>query len=156
MPETHNVFVAHRHEDDAKIEALKNLLRANDVEIRSSSITSDRPNDAHNDDYIKRGILRPAIEWAGKVIVLITPDTRNHDWVDWEATYASRRDKLVIGVWAHGSAGCAVPDALERHGDAVVGWNADRIIRALNGERIWDDPDGGPRGPQYVSRIGCR
>lgn len=156
MPETHNVFVAHRHEDDAKIEDLKNMLRGKGVEIRSSSITSDRPNNARNDDYIKQGILRPAIEWAGKVIVLITPNTKNHDWVEWEITYASRHDKRVIGVWAHGSAGCAVPDALERHGHAVVGWNADRIIRTLNGERIWEDPNGLPRGPQYVSRIGCR
>jgi len=156
MPETHNVFVAHRHEDDAHIEALRNLLRGRDVEMRSSSITSDRPNNARDDDYIKQGILRPAIEWAGKVIVLITPDTRNHDWVDWEVTYASRHGKPVIGVWAHGSAGCAVPDALERHGDAVVGWNADRIARALNGERIWDNSDGTSREPQYVSRIGCR
>ncbi len=64
MSETHNVFVAHRHEDDAKIEALKNLLKPKGVEIRSSSITSDKPNDAHNDDYIKQGILRPAIERA--------------------------------------------------------------------------------------------
>ncbi|MCY4423380.1 MAG: TIR domain-containing protein [Acidimicrobiaceae bacterium] len=156
MPEAHNVFVAHRHEDDAKIEALKNLLQGKGVEMRSSSITSDRPNNARNDDYIKQGILRPKIEWAGKVIVLITPDTKNHDWVEWEIVYASRRDKRVIGVWAHGSAGCAVPDALEQHGHAVVGWNADRIIRALNGERIWDDPNGVPRGPQYISRIECR
>jgi len=156
MTETHNVFVAHRHEDDAEIEALKNLLSRRGVEIRSSSITSDRPNDAHNSDYIKQRILRPAIEWAGKVIVLITPDTRNHDWVDWEVTYASRLGKPVIGIWAHGSAGCALPDALERHGDAVVGWNADRIARALNGESIWDDSDGTSREPRYVSRIGCR
>jgi len=156
MTETHNVFVAHRHEDDAEIEALKNLLSRRGVEIRSSSISSDRPNDAHNSDYIKQRILRPAIAWAGKVIVLITPDTRNHDWVDWEVTYASRLGKPVIGIWAHGSAGCALPDALERHGDAVVGWNADRIARALNGESIWDDSDGASREPQYVSRIGCR
>lgn len=156
MSETHNVFVAHRHEDDAKIQNLKALLQGEGVEIRSSSITSDRPNNAHSDDYIKQGILRPAIEWAGKLIVLITPDTKNHDWVDWEITYASRLGKPVIGVWAHGSAGCAVPDALERHGNAVVGWNADRIIRALNGERIWDNSDMSSRGPQYVSRIGCR
>lgn len=156
MPEAHNVFVAHRHADDAKIEVLKNLLKGKGVEMRSSSITSDRPNNARNDDYIKQGILRPRIEWAGKVIVLITPDTKNHDWVDWEITYASRLGKPVIGVWAHGSAECAIPDALEHHGDAVVGWNADRIVRALNGERIWDDPNGVPRGPQYVSRIGCR
>ena len=77
MSEAHNVFVAHRHEDDAKIAALKNLLEGKGVEMRSSSITSNRPNNARNDDYIKQGILRPKIEWAGKVIVLITPDTKN-------------------------------------------------------------------------------
>lgn len=155
MPDIHNVFVAHRHEDDAKIGELKELLKGKGVDIRSSSITSDKPNKAHNPDYIKREILRPAIKWAGKVIVLITPETKNHEWVDWEINCAEDLNKPIIGVWARGSAGCEIPDALERHADAVVGWNSEHILRALNNKRLWETSDGSQRGEQAVKRIGC-
>lgn len=155
MSEIHNVFVAHRHEDDAVVGALKTLLDGKGVEIRDASITSDKPNQACNADYIKQEILAPNIKWAGKVIVLITPDTKNHEWVDWEIQYAQKLDKRIIGVWAHGHADCDIPETLERFADAVVGWKADSIIRALNGERISEDASGSPRGNQQVVRIDC-
>ncbi|MCQ3811782.1 MAG: TIR domain-containing protein [Acidimicrobiia bacterium] len=155
MSEIHNVFVAHRHEDDGLVSALKSLLEGRGVEVRDASITSDKPNQASSPDYIKRGILAPNIKWAGKVIVLITPDTKNHDWVDWEIEYAQKANKLVIGVWAHGHAECELPEPLEKSADAVVAWNADKIIRALNGEQISETSDGIPRGNQSVKRIDC-
>ena len=155
MSSTHNVFISHRHEDDELIKSLKNLLRGKGVEIRNASVTSDTPNEAYNPDYIKSRILYPRIRWAGKVIVLITTETKNHEWVDWEIEYANRLDKPIIGVWAHGEAGCELPKPLERHADAVIGWNGDRIIRALEGERLFENPDGSQRGPQPIDRIGC-
>src|SRR4051794_16451696 len=139
MAAHHNVFISHRHEDDAHIGSLCELLAGKDVTIRNASITSDEPNNATNEAYIKSQVLAPNINWAGKVIVLITPDTKNHPWVDWEIEYAEKRGKEIIGVWAPGSAGCDVPLPLEQHADSLVGWNSASIIRALNGERIWTD-----------------
>ena len=155
MSDIHNVFVAHRHEDDTLIGDFKGLMKGHGVEIRDASITSDKPNQARNPDYIKQEILAPGIKWAGKVVVLITPDTKNHEWVNWEVEYANKNNKLIVGVWAHGSAGCELPDALEKYADAVVGWNADRILRALDGARISESYDGTPRGNQPVKRVDC-
>ena len=155
MTDTHNVFIPHRHEDDALLNDLKGLLKGRGVEIRDASITSDKPNEATNPDYIKQQILAPGIRWAGKIIVMITPETKNHQWVDWEIEYAHKKDKPIIGVWARGSAGCEVPDPLEKHADAIVGWNADRIVQALNGEHHFERPDGRPRGPQQIERHRC-
>ncbi len=155
MADTHNVFIAHRHEDDALLDDLKDLLKGRGVEIRDASITSDKPNTATNPDYIKQQKLAPGIRWAGKVIVIITPDTKNHQWVDWEIEYASKQDKPIIGVWAHGSAGCEVPEPLDRFADAIVGWNADRIVQALDGDHPFEHPDGTPRGPQRIERHRC-
>lgn len=155
MGEIHNVFVSHRHEDDDLITKFKELLKGKDVEIRDSSITSDNPNQAKNPDYIKQNILVPGIKWAGKLVVLITPDTKNHDWVGWEIEYANKRNKPIIGVWAHGSAGCELPEALEKYADAVVSWNAEQILQALNGARDWKNSDGTSRPPQPIKRLAC-
>ena len=155
MSETHNMFISHRHEDDALVSDFKNLMKNKGVTIRDASITSDDPNQARNPDYIKTQILAPGIKWAGTLAVLITPDTKNHDWVDWEIEYANKHDKRIIGVWAPGSAGCEVPEPLEKYADAIVGWNSERIVEAINGSRPFEDPDGHPRPPQPVDRIGC-
>ena len=155
MSETHNLFISHRHEDDALVSGLKSLLRDKGVTIRDASITSDDPNRARNPDYIKTRILAPGIKWAGTLVVLITPDTKNHDWVDWEIEYANKNDKRIIGVWVPGSAGCEVPEPLEKYADAIVGWNSERILKAINGSRSFEGSDGRPRPPQPVKRIGC-
>ena len=155
MSEIHNLFISHRHEDDALVTGLKNLLKDKGVTIRDASITSDSPNQAHNPDYIKTEILAPGIRWAGTLVVLITPDTKNHDWVDWEIEYANKHDKRIIGVWALGSADCEVPEPLEKYADAIVGWNSQSILEAINGSRTFEDSDGRPRLPQPVKRIGC-
>lgn len=151
----HNVFISHRHEDDALVGSLGHLLAGKNVTIRDASITSDEPNNASNEAYIKSQILAPNIKWAGKLIVLITPDTKNHPWVDWEIEYAEKQAKEIIGVWAPGSAGCDVPAPLEQHADSLVGWDSESIIRALNGERIWTNSTGEARGLQPINRIGC-
>ena len=155
MGEVHNVFISHRHEDDALVAGFKELLAGKDVQIRDASITRQTPNQASNPNYIKTQILAPGIQWAGKIVVLITPDTKNHDWVDWEIEYANKQDKQIIGVWAPGSAGCAVPDPLEKYADAIVGWDSDRILEALDGAQMFEDSSGLPRPPQPIERVRC-
>ncbi len=155
MSDAHNVFISHRHEDDALVSGFKNLMKNRGVTIRDASITSDDPNRAHNIDYIKNEILAPGIKWAGTLVVIITPDTKNHDWVSWEIEYAIKHNKRIIGVWASGSAGCEVPEPLEKYGDAIVGWNAKQVLSALSGARIFHGSDGQPRPRQPINRIDC-
>ena len=155
MSEIHNLFISHRHEDDALVSDFKNLLKNKGVTIRDASITSDDPNQARSPDYIKTQILAPGIKWAGTLAVLITPDTKNHEWVNWEIEYANKYNKRIIGVWARGSAGCEVPEPLEKYADETVGWDSEQIVEAINGSRHFKGPDGRPRPPQPVKRIGC-
>lgn len=155
MADQHHVFISHRHEDDALVGQFKELLSGRGIDVRDSSITSDNPNDAQDEAYIKGQILAQGINWAGKVIVIITPDTKNHWWVGWEIEYAEKQGKEIIGVWGPGSAGCDVPEALEQHADSIVSWSVDKIIEALNGNRHWEDQAGTPRGAQSINRVGC-
>lgn len=153
---TKNVFISHIHEDDAGLSDLKSLLKSKGMEVRDSSITSDKPNNAQSPEYIKNGILAPRIDWASTMIVYITPETKNSEWVNWEIERAHKQGKTIIGVWERGVKGCEVPEALDAYGHAIVGWNADKIIDAINGDyEGFDGPDGTPSGPRAIRRHPC-
>lgn len=154
-----NVFISHVHEDDDLLPKLKDLVAGAGMEVRDGSVNSDKPNEAQSKDYIMNGIIAPRIQWASTLVVLITPDTAGSDWVNREIEYAEKKDKVIVGVFAQGATSADIPEALDRCGDAaLVGWNGDRIVSAINGElKAWEKPDdGGPRTPRWtVTRYSC-
>jgi hypothetical protein len=151
-----NVFISHIHEDDAELPALKDLLSKNGFQIRDSSINSSTPNDANDPNYIKKQILAPKIDWAGTMIVLISPKTHESEWVDWEIAHAHQKDKRIVGVWAHGAKDCDIPKNLELADAVVVGWQGDRIIDAIRGNvNDWQTTSGDLRRPRGINRFGC-
>ena len=159
MADTKNVFISHVHEDDELVADLKQLIENAGMVLRNSSITSDKPNDAHNEEYIKQEYLKPGIEWAGTIVVLITHETAKSWWVDWEISYAVQLGKRVVGVFARGATDADIPEELGKCGDAaIVGWQGNRVVDAINGNiGEWDDPQSGkPRDPKWViSRYRC-
>ena len=153
--EVKNVFISHTHEDDAGLEDLRNLLKKAGMEIRNSSITADKPNNAKSPDYIK-AILRPHIEWASIVLVYISPETKNSKWVNWEIKHAYEKNKIIVGVYERGASGCEVPENLYLYRNACVVWNAEKIIDAINGNcREFEKSDGTPFEPIPISRHSC-
>ncbi len=151
-----NVFISHIHEDDHRLAPLKDLLKRAGMEVRDGSINSEKPNRAKSPDYIKSGILAPQIEWASTLVVLITPDTQNSEWVSWEIECAERMGKRIVGVWDHGEAQCDMPPALDRYADAIVGWHGERVKDAIEGRiNNREAPDGSPGSPRAVPRYSC-
>jgi hypothetical protein len=138
-----NVFVSHYHEDEGRINAMKDLL-GDKYSIRNYSVTSDKYNNAKSEDYIKT-LLRPLIKEAGTFICLIGPQTHDSKWVDWEIREADRQGKQIVGVFSYGAKDSDIPPALEEFADAIVGWNTNNIERALDGESIFVNSDGSPR-----------
>jgi MTH538 TIR-like domain (DUF1863) len=150
-----NIFISHIHEDDAGLGKLKSLLERNGMTIRDYSINSDKPNNATSEAYIKSAILAPQIQASGALIVYITPDTKNSDYVNWEIEYAQKMGKRIIGVWANGENGCEVPEALDTYADAIVGWHGNSIIDAINGENKFEQSDGTARNERRIFRVKC-
>ena len=159
MVDIKNVFISHVHEDDALVPNLKQLIERAGMVVRNGSVTSDRPNDAQNVEYIKREILKPRIEWASTLVVLITHDTADSWWVNWEIQYAVQLGKRVVGVFAQGATDADIPEELGKCGDAaIVGWQGNRVVDAINGDIAeWDDPQSGkPREPEWrIQRYKC-
>src|SRR5512145_3103673 len=112
MPDKKNIFISHVHENDDLLPKLKDLLGRAGMDVRDGSIRSDKPNNAKNEDYIKREILAPRIQWASTLVVLITNETAQSDWVNWEIKYAIEQSKSVIGVFAQGATDADIPEEL--------------------------------------------
>ena len=155
--EMRNVFVSHIHKDDAGLGDFTALLAKNGMDVRNYSITSDKENNAKSPDYIKHGILAPRIDACSTLVVYLTPETKQSDWVNWEIDYAFKQGKTIVGVWERGSHGCDLPESLEECRHAIVGWNSENIIDAINGEYSGaSNPDGSPMNqPTPIERHPC-
>lgn len=154
---TRNVFISHRHEDDDGLQELKRLVKEHGVTWRDYSITSDNPNNAHNEDYIKWQILAPRIRQASCLVVYISEKAKNSEWVNWEIEYAQQQGKRIVGVWARGDRDCDIPEALEDYSDALVGWNGENIVAAISGTS--DESykiDGTQTDYRRIARYACR
>lgn len=151
-----NVFISHIHKDDAGLADIKKLIEKGGLTVRDSSINSSNPNDAKNPDYIKSQILAPQIQWASTLLVYITPETKNSEWVNWEIEYAEKMGKRIVGVYAHGANECDAPEALEKYADDVRGWQSDGIVDAIMGKtNEWKSPSGEFRDPRPITRHDC-
>ncbi|WP_444707169.1 TIR domain-containing protein [Megasphaera elsdenii] len=155
MGKTINIFVSHAGEDEHRIDSVKSLLQKKGFIIRDASIKESEPNNASSENYIKYGILRPHINWAGCMLVLIGPKTASKEWVNWEITYAMKQGKRIVGVFLQGAKDEDVPEALTNYGHALVGWNSNRIADAINGEDLWMDSTGVPKKESDVLRSTC-
>ena len=152
-----NIFIPHIHEDDEGLRQIKQLVRDHGMTLRDSSITADKPNEATNPDYIKYEILAPHIRWASVIVVYVSPDTKGSDWVNWEIEYAHKLGKRIVGIWEWGSKDCELPEALDRYADAVVGWNGESIIDAIDGKSSeWFEQDGARQDRRPIPRHSCR
>jgi MTH538 TIR-like domain (DUF1863) len=155
MPNSANVFISHIHEDDEYLARMKKLLAKRGFALRDSSINETRPNRARDENYIKKEILAPRIRWAGSVVVLISPDTKDSKYVAWEIEYANQQGKRIVGVYTPGSADCDVPDGLEDYADSIVAWDGDALLTAVRGDEVWQDSNGSSRASKDIARHGC-
>lgn len=154
--EIRNIFISHIHEDDHRLKPLKDLMAKHGCEARDGSINSDRPNDAKDPDYIKSQILAPQINWASTLVVLVTPDTKDSTYVDWEIRHAAELGKRIVGVWDRGEDGCELPPALEELADAMVAWSGEHIVDAILGDFSGSENcDGTPRAEREIARYRC-
>lgn len=149
-----NIFISHYGGDEKYIEQFKAKIDSHFV-IRDSSIVESEPNNATNEQYIKYKILKPKIDWAGTMVVLIGKETKNRAYVNWEIDYAIRHDKTIIGVYLPGATENDVPEGVAKYGDSLVTWDNKKISNALSGGTEWETPTGGRR-PDIKTREVCR
>ena len=149
-----NLFISHNGKDRGYMEPFKEMIGPA-YYVRDSSLDESEPNNANNEQYIKYRIIAPKIDWAGTVAVLIGPKTHERDYVNWEIEYAIKHDKRIIGVFLPGAEDSDVPEGIEKYGDALVEWDADKVISAIDGDTVWQQSDGNPRPSVSMPRGVC-
>ena len=156
-----HVFISHHHQDDAEVDKLTRLLNRAGSDVRNSSIRAkpanqERLNQGLVKDETIRRLLRMKISWAGAVIVLIGKDTHSRPWVNWEIEQAHKQGKRIVGVYTRGGGEAGIPPSFEDCGGALVKWNSERILDALDGKiSPFEAPDGTPRAPVHTPQK-CR
>jgi len=158
-----HVFISHHHKDDAEVDKLTALLQGKGCDMRNSSLRALRPENQErfkNNDVNPKTIerwLRAKISWAGAVVVLIGKETHSREWVNWEIEEANRQGKRIVGVWEEGGQVADLPQSFKDYGDALVGWQAERILDAID-EKInnWTKPDGTNFPRRNIVRIACQ
>lgn len=153
MAKRHHVFISHHHADDEKVSRLTDMMSRAGHEIRNSSIRAKPANQERlnrglvSDRTIKR-LLRMKMSWASTVVVLIGKETHSRPWVDWEIGKAKELGKRIVGVYERGGTENDIPESFKKYGDALVAWNSEKIIGAIQGDcDPFENPDGGERGP---------
>lgn len=158
---TKNVFISHHHKDDAQVDKLTDLLSKKGFNIRNSSIRAKPANQERLDkglvsDAVIKRLLRMKISWAGSVIVLVGKETHTRPWVNWEVEQAHKQGKNIVGVYEHGLKDKVdLPPALEKYSTSVVGWDSDSIMSAIEGEPVFQNPDGTLRSRKDGSHTVC-
>lgn len=152
-----HVFISHHHADDAEVSKLTSLLSKKGYDIRNSSIRAKPANQRRLDqglvkDETIRRLLRMKISWARTVVVLIGKITHKRPWVNWEIEQANKKGKRIVGVYIRGATEAEKPPALEKYSSAIVGWNTDSIMEAIDGtSNQFQNPDGSVRAPTHAS-----
>lgn len=155
-----HVFISHHHKDDGIVSDFLSLIGEHGYDIRNSSIRAKPENQRRldekrvSDEVIKR-LLRIEISWASAVVVLIGKDTHKRPWVDWEIEKAKEQGKRIVGVYARGGTEADIPKGLKDYSSAIVNWNTNSIISAIDGENVFNNPDGSPRQGSGGNSIEC-
>lgn len=126
------VFVLPVKGRDAEIAKLKEVITKAGCEV-----ICDKAKPA---DYEK------CLKEADVVVILICPETENDPAVDKLIAVASHGGKRVVGVWIPAAEKIELPDAINKHGDAVITFDVDAIRESVcGGKPTWTTPDGKPR-----------
>lgn len=146
MSKLKNVFISHHHADDDHVTRLTDMLNRNGFQLRNSSIRAkpanqERLNKGLIKDAVLKRLLRMKMSWASTVLVVVGKETHQRPWVDWEIKQANMLGKRIVGVYVRGGTEADVPPALNDYGTALVNWNSDSIIDAIEGkDRPFEKP----------------
>lgn len=134
---------------------LRDMLNRHGREADVSAIDSTSPNNANDPDYIMSRYIRPKVEWCEAIVVLITPDTQGSDWVDKEIELAKDLGRAIIGIYLPGSDVPPLSEGLADYAHAVVTYDEQQILAAVDGAITTNSDGVGNTRPSTVVRHNC-
>ena len=97
-----HIFISYSHRDENVMRDLKRILAK-----RGLKVWSDEKINQGDDDWTKK--IQSALDQAGCVISILSPDAKNSEWVRRELSYAEIHNIRVFPILVRGDESDAVP-----------------------------------------------
>ncbi len=101
----HHVFLSYSRKDSATMQRIYADLRAAGL-----TVWVDESIEPGTSSW--KRIIQDAIDGAGCLVVLLSPDSKNSEWVEKEMDYATAQHIWIVPVMASGDEASAIPFAL--------------------------------------------
>jgi hypothetical protein len=98
--------------------------------------------------------LEECISQASFCVFLLPENEADDELLGAAAGYTSRLGKSFVGVAA--GARDEYPESFGDCAEAIVRKDSARLIEAIEGQRIWEQPDSGLLGNREIAHVTCR
>lgn len=137
------VFLISDYKDNNYTSDLCKMFNKEGYQVVQNLIVINKTNDEKYINYIKEKIIKPSIDLAQIIVVLIGTNTCNNDLTNWEIRYAGKcGNKRIVGIYLNGNTDLSIPSELQNYGDSCVNWNYKKILDTIKGENIWVNSNG--------------
>ncbi|WP_141593827.1 TIR domain-containing protein [Myxococcus sp. AB056] len=152
-----NLVFCHACRDDAVLHELAAHLETRGFVVRTLPFDGASLSGAVVEPGANELSSRSSIDWAGTLVVLISPGARVRAGIDSEIEYAERGRKRIVGVYVCGGQEADLPAGFQKYGAALVSWPSERVLDALDGGlNTWFEPDGKtPVQERDIERFTC-
>ncbi len=132
-PERRKVFISFRGEDKILVDYLRGQAKNTNSNLDFIDMSLQVPFDSENAEYIKQGI-RARIKQCSVTAVMVTDETHQSPWVNWEIRESIALGKGVIVIDKRKDSNSQLPAAvLENKKDIkIVPWKHKDIMDAID------------------------
>lgn len=132
-PERRKVFISFRDEDKTLVEYLRGQAKNTNSNLDFIDMSLQVPFNSENAEYIKQGI-RARIKQSSVTAVMMTDNTHESDWVNWEIRESIRLGKGVIVIDKRSNTSSKLPAAVTENTKniKIVPWKHKEIMDAVD------------------------
>ena len=131
QPERRNVFISFAYEDVSVVNLLRGQAKNENVPLEFNDWSVSEPINSERAEYVKSKI-RERLERSSVLVVYLSDNAVNSQWVNWEIEEARRLGKGIVGVYHEGSPPALHPSTFDGQGYPVVPWKHDQLMAAID------------------------
>lgn len=129
------IFICHKGKINEQIHELVTMLEKMGYDIMLIEEAESEDN-----------IIKIMDESADILLCIFGDETISIELLDRLIKEAAKKDKQIIGTYyPENQGGGGVPESFNIYGDSLPSWNIPKIRRAIEGEAIFESPNGNPR-----------
>jgi ABC-type uncharacterized transport system substrate-binding protein len=135
MMKKKKIFICHSGKTDEQLQRLVTILQESGYEI--VLIEENQSEDE---------VIRIMTESADVLLCIFGDETITPELLEKLIKQAADNDKRIVGTYSPGaSGGSGASTGFNTYGDSLPSWDLPKIKRAIEGEQMFESPEGTPR-----------